>query len=199
MAGWVGLLLVLTMWVGCSHRRGADHDGALVSPLQAMTRGDAPKARHMLLSTRPDGSKDYALILGNGDDAVSALTDFARRERVVAARFSGLGALREARFGWFDLKARAYRATSVAAQVEVLSMVGDIGVDPAGNPVVHGHLVMGDKEGRAFGGHLLAAVSSPTLELFLTTYPTPLTKRRDADTDLQFFNLPRTAADGNAL
>jgi predicted DNA-binding protein with PD1-like motif len=39
------------------------------------------------------------------------------------------------------------------------------------------------------GGHILEAVAWPTLELFFTTYPAPLVKERDDETNLFLFNL----------
>ncbi len=180
------IALVAFSFLGCGPKRYR-----MVSPLEARPSGQAEKMRYVLLSTRPDGSKDYALVLAREDEALTALFEFARREGVIAARFSGLGAVKEAQFGWFDLKRKQYRSMHTSGQVEVLSLIGDIGIDGPRNPVIHGHLVLGDKNGHAFGGHLISAVASPTLEIFLTTFPTPLTKRKDVETDLQFFDLPR--------
>jgi predicted DNA-binding protein with PD1-like motif len=39
------------------------------------------------------------------------------------------------------------------------------------------------------GGHLLEAIAWPTLELFFTTWSTPLIKEHDDETDLSLFNL----------
>ena len=48
-----------------------------------------------------------------------------------------------------------------ADQVEVLSLSGEITRNEDGSPHVHGHVVVGLRDGRAFGGHLLKGVVKP--------------------------------------
>jgi predicted DNA-binding protein with PD1-like motif len=42
---------------------------------------------------------------------------------------------------------------------------------------VHAHAVLGTENARTLGGHLIHAVTSPNLELFITSYSTSLKKR----------------------
>jgi predicted DNA-binding protein with PD1-like motif len=87
------------------------------------------------------------------------------------------------------LLSRGPKGMSRHEQVEVLALLGDIALESDGKPVVHTHVVLGRSEGQTWGGHLLAAIVSPTLELFVTTYPEPLHKRFDPATDLQLIDL----------
>jgi uncharacterized protein len=90
-------------------------------------------------------------------------------------------------FGWFDKEVEAYRNLPVNDQAEVASLVGDIGL-VSGAPSVHIHAVVILADGTARGGHLLRANVWPTLEVFLTDYPTPLLKKLDTATDLDLFH-----------
>ena len=159
-----------------------------IKPAEAVPHGQAPLATHRLLSTQADGSKAFVLILSRGDEALSALAAFARDEKVVNARFVAIGAVRDPEVGWFDVTRKAYKAMSLDEQMEVLTLSGDIALAESGQPIVHAHLVLGRSDGSAWGGHLLRATVSPTLEVYVTTYPQPLYKRLDSETQLQLID-----------
>jgi uncharacterized protein len=151
--------------------------------------GRAPGAQHRLVATRADGSKEYALVLARGDEVMTALSNFARTEQVAAASFTAIGAVRGAEVGWFDFEKQQYKAMRHDDQLEVLALVGDIGVGADGQATVHAHATLGRESGRAFGGHLIAATVWPTLEVFVTTYPRALKKQQDPKDDVELFQL----------
>jgi len=86
-----------------------------------------------------------------GDEAVSALAQFARAEDLEAAQVTAVGAFERAVVGWFDRAARKYRHIPVDEQCEVLSSIGDVAVGRDG-PVVHVHVVLGLADGTTRGG-----------------------------------------------
>ncbi len=180
-------LLVLAAATACAQH----HDPMVryLSRAELKPTGAAPGAQHRLLATRGDGSKEYALVLARGDEVMTALSDFARAERVTAASFTAIGAVRDAEVGWFDFAKQQYKAMRLDEQLEVLSLIGDIGVGAEGKTVVHAHVTLGRESGRAFGGHLVGAVVSPTLEVFVTSYPQPLKKKLDSRDDIELFQL----------
>ncbi len=120
----------------------------------------------------------YAVIFGSGDEILGGLTQFAEENRIVAARITGVGAIRNATLGWLDPQSKTYRNISIDHQSEVLSLLGDIAIYQ-GKPVVHAHMVVGFGDGTAHGGHLLQAHVWPTLEVIITAYPRPLYKTFD--------------------
>jgi mannose-6-phosphate isomerase-like protein (cupin superfamily) len=61
--------------------------------------------------------------------------------------------------------------------------------DIGGKPAVHVHGVVALPTGETRGGHMLEAYVFPTLELFLTSWPEPLVKERDAETGLPLVDL----------
>ena len=127
--------------------------------------------------------KTYALILDSGDEAMACLVEFATRQDLSASQFTAIGAFSDAVLGFFDLKARDYRPIPIHDQVEVLSLVGDVALED-GEPKVHAHVVVGDRQGHTRGGHLLKAHVRPTLEIIITESPAHLHRRHDAETGL---------------
>jgi uncharacterized protein len=77
----------------------------------------------------------------------------------------------------------------VNEQTEVASLIGDIGVDPQGDPAIHVHLVLGRRDGSAVDGHLAQGYVRPTLELIVTEAPTHLHRAKDAETGLDLIRL----------
>ncbi|MGN6105644.1 MAG: PPC domain-containing DNA-binding protein [Kofleriaceae bacterium] len=159
-----------------------------VSPGQAKPRGQAPGAKTQLLSAQPDGVKSYVLVLRTGDEVATALAEFARRERVVNAHFVAIGAVRDPEVAWFDMARKQYKGITRHEQMEVLTLSGDIALGEDGAPVVHAHTVLGASDGSAWGGHVLGAIASPTLEVYVTCFPQPLHKRFDQETGLQLID-----------
>lgn len=181
------IVLGLSAGTACAHHH--EPVTRYLSRAELKASGAAPGAQHRLLATRADGSKEYALVLARGDEVMTALSDFARAEQVTAASFSAIGAVRTAEVGWFDFEKQQYKAMLHDDQLEVLSLLGDIGLGADGNATVHAHVTLGRESGRAFGGHLIRATVSPTLEVFVTSYPQPLKKQRDVKDDVELFQL----------
>jgi predicted DNA-binding protein with PD1-like motif len=159
-----------------------------LKPSETAPHGKAPGAQVRLLAAQPDGTKTYALVLSQGDEVWSALAAFATDHQVVDAHFSAIGAVRDPDVAWFDESRKQFKAMSLHEQMEVVSLSGDIVLGVDGHPAVHTHVVLARSDGQAWGGHLLSATASPTLELYVTTYPEPLHKRLDPTTDLQLID-----------
>jgi len=151
-------------------------------------RGRAPGMQIRLIAENPGGEKTYAVIFGKGDEVLSGLTEFAEREKFSSGHFTAIGALQSARFGWFDAAHKAYRDIPINEQVELIALIGDVGL-VNGAPQIHAHGAVGFPDGQLRGGHLLQAFAWPTLEVFFTSCPTALVKKRDEETDLFLFEL----------
>ena len=68
-----------------------------------------------------DGEQTYALVLDPGDEVAAELLAFARKLRVTAAHFQGIGALSDVVLGYFDWQKKQYRPIPIHEQVEVFS------------------------------------------------------------------------------
>jgi predicted DNA-binding protein with PD1-like motif len=134
------------------------------------------------------GEKTFALIFETGDEAMKGLVDFAKANKLGAARFTAIGAFRDVTLGYFDWEKKQYQKIPVREQVEVLSLIGDVALE-GDQPRVHAHVVVGRSDGSTRGGHLLEAHVRPTLEVILNESPTHLQKQFDAETGLALIRL----------
>jgi uncharacterized protein len=135
----------------------------------------------------------YVVVCDPGDEAVSALAQFARAEHLEAAQITAVGAFEHAVVGWFDRSAREYRHIPVDEQCELLSLIGDVAVGEDG-PVVHVHAVLGLSDGTTRGGHLLEGRVFPTLEAVVTETPARLRKVMRPDIGIALIDLEQSEA-----
>jgi predicted DNA-binding protein with PD1-like motif len=187
-------LVVLATLAACTRSGGTATSVRWVTPAESGPHGRAPGAKARLLSAQPDGVKYYVVILKSGDEVATALADFAHENHVVSAHFVAIGAVDVAEVGWFDPKRKQFKAITRHEPLEVLTLTGDVALGADANPIVHAHMVVGDSEGNAWGGHLLSAIASPTLEVYVTCFPQPLHKQLDPETGLQLID-PAIGAD----
>jgi predicted DNA-binding protein with PD1-like motif len=131
----------------------------------------------------------YVVIFETGDEIVSDLKLFAKERHLAGSSFKAIGALSDAKLGWFNWETKKYEtAADIHEQIEVLSLIGDIALKD-GEPEIHAHLVVGKKDGTAHGGHLRQAHVRPTLEMILTESPEALQKQRDPESGLALIRL----------
>jgi hypothetical protein len=135
----------------------------------------------------------YVVVCDPGDEAVAALTQFARAERLEAAQLTAVGGFERATVGWFDRAARQFRPIPVDEQCEVLSLIGDIAEGQEG-PSLNLHVVLGLSDGTTRGGHLIEGRVFPTLEVIVTEAPAELRKVMRPDIGVALIDLDRSEA-----
>lgn len=128
-----------------------------------------------------DRPSTFVVILEPGEEAMSSLVAFAREQTLSASQVTAIGAFERVVLGYFDRDRRDYQPIPIERQVEVLSLVGDI-VGQADDLNLHAHVVVGQSDGSAYGGHLMEATVWPTLEVVITETPTHLRRRFDPKT-----------------
>jgi uncharacterized protein len=134
------------------------------------------------------GLKTFALVFDKDEEVTSALLSFASQNEVSAAQLTGIGAFSEITLGYFDRERKDYKRILLREQVEVLSLIGNVGRSQ-GQPKIHAHVVVGKSDGTAHGGHLLEARVWPTLELIVVETPKHLQRRIDHETGLPLLDL----------
>jgi uncharacterized protein len=135
------------------------------------------------------GQRTFAVVLDKGDEVMTSLMRFADHETVTAAQVTAIGAFEKAVLGFFTWDRKEYERIPVGEQVEVLSLLGDIGVEESGKPALHLHAVLGRRDGSTVGGHLLEAHVRPTLEVVVTESPAHLRRRKDPETGITLIRL----------
>jgi len=134
------------------------------------------------------GERTFVVVFDKGDEVVAGLTTFAAREHLRTSHLTAIGAMRDVTLGYFDRDRRDYTRIPLAAQVEVLSLLGIITLDGS-KPKLHAHIVVGQADGTARGGHLLEGHVWPTLEVIVEESPRHLQRRTDPETGLALIDL----------
>ena len=92
--------------------------------------------------------------LTRGSDLLASLESLAASSGVVGGVFTAIGAVGKAAFTFYDQASRKYVNIRKDEELEIVSCSGNFGV-LEGRPRIHCHVVFSDREGHAFGGHLL--------------------------------------------
>lgn len=131
----------------------------------------------------------WVLVLAPGEEAKSAILNFASREALYAASFVALGAFERATLGYFDWAQKRYLPIPVPEQAEVVSLIGDIAENEKSEADLHAHAVLGLRDGSTRGGHLLEGRVRPTLEVTLTETPAHLKRRMHKDINVALIDI----------
>jgi predicted DNA-binding protein with PD1-like motif len=136
------------------------------------------------LLEQTDGRRIYMVVLRTGEEVMSSLQDFVRKERLTAAQVTAIGAFSDAVLYFFDWQKKDYLRRPVAEQTEVAALVGDVALGEDDEPVLHLHVVLGTRDCTALAGHLADAHVRPTLEVMLSETPAHLQRVEDRETGL---------------
>ncbi len=93
--------------------------------------------------------------LPHGKDLITSIEDFCIESSIQMATFSIIGAVSSVTFGAYDQKQQAYVTFMEEAPLEIVNCFGNVSLKD-GDPVVHAHIVLGDKHGKTMGGHLFS-------------------------------------------
>jgi uncharacterized protein len=91
--------------------------------------------------------------LAKGEDLLAALTDCAREHGITLGEVQAIGAVSRARVGYYNQAERKYYYLDLARPLEIAALTGNISLKD-GEPMVHAHVTLSDRDGGAFGGHL---------------------------------------------
>ena len=105
-------------------------------------------------STELNLAKVIVCRLDAGQDLIEGIKKVAGKHGARSAWFSAIGVLSPARVGYLDKKTMTYKAIEFTEHVELISCSGFL-TQKDGEVDVHAHLVVADKEGKAYGGHAL--------------------------------------------
>jgi hypothetical protein len=89
--------------------------GDYIAPSEAVPEGAAPHMQVQLLS-RGEQTKKYAVIFGEGDEALPGLSAFAQKYHVTSAHFTAIGGLSRGTLAWFDPKRDMFKKIPIDGQ-----------------------------------------------------------------------------------
>lgn len=99
---------------------------------------------------------EYIGNLDQDSDLMESLEKFAIENNIQSGVFSVIGAVKNSEFGFYDQKEKKYRSMFLEEPAEILHCTGNITLRD-GKPFVHAHITLADREGKAYGGHLIRA------------------------------------------
>lgn len=129
----------------------------------------------------------FFMVLRQGDDVLAQLENFALRENIPSASYSGMGFV-NAKFGFFNFKTKEYKPKEFEG-VELASMSGSIAWQN-GKPSLHTHGTVTGKDFKAYGGHLLSAtVGTGSVEITITVHQQKLERVKEEPLGANVLNL----------
>lgn len=127
--------------------------------------------------------------LDHGADLLEEITEICRKEGIRMGRVAAIGAVSGARLGFYNQETREYRFFSIDQPLEILNLAGNISIKD-GEPMVHAHVVLGDKDGKAFGGHLAPGTTVFACECIIGVLEGPVLERKlDSETGLPLWDM----------
>jgi predicted DNA-binding protein with PD1-like motif len=121
-------------------------------------------------------------------DIIKFVTKLVKKNEIMTATFTAIGALKDAKLGFYDQEKHEYLETLLSAPQEIASCVGNVSLKE-GEPFVHAHAVLADGNGDTRGGHLLEGKVFAA-EVHLTELlGTRLVRKNDAITGLWLWDL----------
>ncbi len=127
--------------------------------------------------------------LTQGADLLEELDRICKDRSLECGRVEAIGAVQKACIGYYDQRQRQYRINTLDEPLEILTLSGNVSLKD-GTSMVHAHITLADKEGRAFGGHLMAGTVIFACECIIEAFDGPAFNRKfDPETDLQLWDM----------
>jgi predicted DNA-binding protein with PD1-like motif len=123
-----------------------------------------------------------------GEDLLDALRNFCVTHRITAGTFTLIGAVQNAKLGFYDQKKKRYAGrVSISQKLEITCCTGNISFKD-GEIFVHAHITLADHAGRAFGGHLMPGTRIFAAEFCIQKFSgVRLTRKDDPVTGLSLW------------
>ncbi|MHC1725518.1 MAG: PPC domain-containing DNA-binding protein [Syntrophobacteraceae bacterium] len=118
--------------------------------------------------------------LQKGDDLLRALEKICSDEGIKLGELSALGAVKNARIGYYDQEKREYFYIGLTEHLEILTLAGNVSLKE-GKPFVHAHVTLGNERGEAFGGHLAEGTEVFACEYSIREYLSTTSLERTHD------------------
>lgn len=134
-----------------------------VARQEVTARGLAPGMKVEELAST---GRTFHVHFSKGDEVESGLTEFAEKNHLTAAHFTGVGAFGSALLAWTDPDKRAFKKVEINQEAEVVAFTGNISLE-RGKPNVHAHTVVAFSDGSTKGGHFLEGHVSIVMDVYV--------------------------------
>ncbi|MCS7097535.1 MAG: DUF296 domain-containing protein [Candidatus Methanomethyliaceae archaeon] len=132
--------------------------------------------------------REFICKLPYDSDLLLALKDLAKKLNVKTAVFTLLGGLKNASLFYYIQSEKRYVKITFDFPVEIVSGIGNIAMLNE-EIMVHAHLVLSDREGRCYGGHLTEGSKVFACEVHLKEISPVLNRKYDPITGLNLLDI----------
>src|SRR3989344_8945117 len=127
----------------------------------------------------------YVIRLEKGESLQSCLFAFCKKTSVGNALFWGIGSVEDPLLAHYRVDTKKYSDKRLSGIFELVNLTGTVAKDPESSVMVHMHATISDEEMQMYGGHLVDAVVSATVEIVLKHFSTSFEKVYDQDIGLK--------------
>lgn len=125
--------------------------------------------------------------LETGSDLVEEIERYCLEQSVVAAQVTVIGAVRRARYAYYEQDDHRYRELETDTHHEITGFVGNVSLRDD-RPFLHAHATFADAGGATVGGHLLHGVEVFAAEVMIRELAgVTLTRMPDEETGLSLW------------
>jgi predicted DNA-binding protein with PD1-like motif len=136
------------------------------------------------MDIRRCGKRDWLVVLRKGERITASLLEFAAQARLDGGWVSGLGSVKNAELGFYDLEKRTYYRRKFEEDMELGALQGNFA--RAGRErILHAHAVLGGPEMIAMTGHLFEAEVAVVCEFHVRDFLVRVDRADDASVGLR--------------
>src|SRR3990170_9162051 len=107
------------------------------------------------MSSRELGvGRNFLIRAEHDSDLIKSVAELAKKNEITTATFTAIGALKNAKLGFYNQKKHDYSETLLSTPQEIASCIGNVSMKDD-EPFVHAHAVLADQNGYTNAGHLL--------------------------------------------
>jgi hypothetical protein len=131
----------------------------------------------------------YMIRLDRGERVIASLQSFMRMRTIPGGMLTGIGAADQVDVAFYDVGVKAYRTRRHEGLIELLSLTGNLAWHGS-EPRVHVHVSAAEETAGAFGGHLVEARVSASVEMTLLPTSARVTRVMDERIGLPLLDFP---------
>ncbi len=126
--------------------------------------------------------------LKRGTDLLGGITDYIVKNKITIGEIRGLGAVSKAVVKYFNQNTEDYETITLDEHLEILSLYGNISIRDY-DPFAHVHVTLGNRKGKAFGGHLAEGSIVYVAEIMIHEFEgIKIVRERDEKTGLYLWD-----------
>lgn len=116
------------------------------------------------------------IFMGKGDfeaDLLGQINEFCKQNNIKSGMINAIGAVQNIKLGYYKQDVKQYvtldENLSDKGPFEIVNCTGNVSLKE-GEPFCHIHIIVSDREGKCFGGHLMPGVKIFALEFIIHSF-----------------------------